>query len=49
MTTKHLRDDDGNFIDADRPALYECLISPEEWETFVAKQNTAEFQIRIIY
>lgn len=44
LTTKHLRDDDGNFIDVDRPALHESVISPEEWETFVAKQNTAEFQ-----
>ncbi len=49
LTTKYLKDDDGNFIDADRPALYESLISPEEWETFVAKRNTPEFQVRIIY
>jgi len=48
LTTKYLRDDDGNFIEADRPTLYESLISPKEWETFVAKRNTPEFKVRII-
>lgn len=49
LTTKYLRDVDGNFIDVDRPTLYESLISPEEWETFKAKLNTIEFKVRIIY
>ena len=44
LTTKFLRDAEGNFVDAEFPSKYASLIKEKEWDTFKAKRKTPEFQ-----
>ncbi|KAI5391920.1 hypothetical protein KIW84_076644 [Lathyrus oleraceus] len=47
LSSKFLKDADGNFVDAELPKKYESLISAEEWEAFKSKRQDPVFQ-RII-
>ncbi|KAI5400555.1 hypothetical protein KIW84_065443 [Lathyrus oleraceus] len=44
LSSKFLKDADGNFVDAELPKKYESLISAEEWEAFKSKRQDPVFQ-----
>ncbi|KAI5408272.1 hypothetical protein KIW84_054191 [Lathyrus oleraceus] len=44
LSSKFLKDADGNFVDAELPRKYESLISAEEWEAFKSKRQDPTFQ-----
>ncbi|KAI5412966.1 hypothetical protein KIW84_057545 [Lathyrus oleraceus] len=44
LSSKFLKDTDGNFVDAELPKKYESLISAEEWEAFKSKRQDPVFQ-----
>ncbi|KAI5398960.1 hypothetical protein KIW84_064363 [Lathyrus oleraceus] len=44
LSSKFLKDADGNFVDAELPKKYESLILAEEWEAFKSKRQDPVFQ-----
>ncbi|KAI5419297.1 hypothetical protein KIW84_043460 [Lathyrus oleraceus] len=44
LSSKFLKDADGNFVDAELPKKYESLISAEEWEAFKSKRQDPVLQ-----
>ncbi|KAI5397102.1 hypothetical protein KIW84_063071 [Lathyrus oleraceus] len=43
MSNKFLKDEEGNFVEAERPMKYAEIISAEEWDNFVAKRRNEKF------
>ena len=47
LSTKYLRDEQKNFVEAELPQLYADLITQVEWDTFVAKRRTDAFKVML--
>ncbi|KAI5426523.1 hypothetical protein KIW84_032093 [Lathyrus oleraceus] len=43
MSNKFLKDEEGKFVEAERPMKYAEIISAEEWDNFVAKRRNEKF------
>ncbi|KAI5410461.1 hypothetical protein KIW84_055824 [Lathyrus oleraceus] len=43
LSNKFLKDEEGNFVEAERPMKYAEIISAEEWDNFVAKRRNEKF------
>ncbi|KAI5442760.1 hypothetical protein KIW84_011690 [Lathyrus oleraceus] len=45
LSNKFLKDEEGNFVEAERPMKYAEIISAEEWDNFVAKRRNEKFHL----
>ncbi|KAI5385742.1 hypothetical protein KIW84_072370 [Lathyrus oleraceus] len=43
LSNKFLKDEEGKFVEAERPMKYAEIISAEEWDNFVAKRRNEKF------
>ncbi|KAI5432323.1 hypothetical protein KIW84_036169 [Lathyrus oleraceus] len=43
LSNKFLKDEEGKFVEAERPMKYAEIISAEEWDNFVAKRRNKKF------
>ncbi|KAI5390132.1 hypothetical protein KIW84_075456 [Lathyrus oleraceus] len=43
LSNKFLKDEEGKFVEAERPMKYAEIISSEEWDNFVAKRRNEKF------
>ncbi|KAI5413406.1 Phosphatidylinositol/phosphatidylcholine transfer protein sfh6, variant 2 [Lathyrus oleraceus] len=43
LSNKFLKDEEGKFVEAERPMKYVEIISAEEWDNFVAKRRNEKF------
>ena len=47
MCNKFLKDEEGKFVEAERPMKYAEIISAEEWDNFVAKRKNEKFHVSL--
>ncbi|KAI5447530.1 hypothetical protein KIW84_015110 [Lathyrus oleraceus] len=45
LSNKFLKDEEGKFVEAERPMKYAEIISAEEWDNFVAKRRNEKFHL----
>ncbi|KAI5401033.1 hypothetical protein KIW84_065755 [Lathyrus oleraceus] len=45
LSNKFLKDEEGNFVEAERPMKYAEIISAEEWDHFIAKRRNEKFHL----
>ncbi|KAI5439735.1 hypothetical protein KIW84_025201 [Lathyrus oleraceus] len=45
LSNKSLKDEEGKFVEAERPMKYAEIISAEEWDNFVTKQRNEKFHL----
>ncbi|XP_050914308.1 uncharacterized protein LOC127129021 isoform X1 [Lathyrus oleraceus] len=43
LSNKFLKDEEGKFVEAERPMKYAEIISADEWDNFVAKRRNEKF------
>ncbi|KAI5407895.1 hypothetical protein KIW84_053947 [Lathyrus oleraceus] len=45
LSNKFLKDEEGKFVEAERPMKYAEIISADEWDNFVAKRRNEKFHL----
>ena len=48
MSNKFLKDEEGKYVEAERPMKYAEIISAEEWDNFVVKRRNKKFHVMSI-
>ncbi|XP_050910021.1 uncharacterized protein LOC127123886 [Lathyrus oleraceus] len=48
LSNKFLKDEEGKFVEAERPMKYAEIISADEWDNFVAKRRNEKFHVMSI-